>query len=144
MANYERRTSEQSKSRITDTAAAYACRRYGTMSIVLREEKPVYDEDDLTRKWGGFCESAIPTGKRMSISRDELAHYFYAQALCDPEPDRNVWHSYSTATFDRLQETQLQNGRWPSCDGISVGPVYATAMWCLVLQMPAICHRRAH
>jgi hypothetical protein len=42
--------------------------------------------------------------------------------------------------FDHLQSSQNKDGSWPAGDGISVGPVYSTALWCTVLQLDKNSH----
>jgi hypothetical protein len=44
------------------------------------------------------------------------------------------WSS-SAPLFDHVQNGQNKDGSWPAGDGISVGSVYSTAIWCTVLQL---------
>ena len=40
-----------------------------------------------------------------------------------------------TAMFDHLQSTQHADGSWPASSGLGVGRLYATALWCTLLQL---------
>jgi hypothetical protein len=108
--------------RPADTAAALACRR------VSKDE------------WCEYCQAKIPVGRDIKFGRDELTQYYYAQALFQVGGNGHGWSVYRTAMFDHLQSSQNKDGSWPAGDGISVGPVYATALWCTVLQLD----RRTH
>jgi hypothetical protein len=114
----------QNGSRQTDTAAALACRflrgRYGPM------------KDEWTKKWFKYCETEIPVARDIKFGRDELTHFYYAQAMFFGS---NNWNGYRTAMFDQLQTSQNKDGSWPAGDGIGVGPVYSTAVWCIILQL---------
>jgi hypothetical protein len=79
------------------------------------------------------CQAAIPRGRALEFGRDELTHYYYAQALFLFRG--TVWTSYRTEMFDHLQNTQKADGSWPAASGLGVGPVYATALWCTLLQL---------
>jgi hypothetical protein len=37
--------------------------------------------------------------------------------------------------FDHLLTSQNDDGSWVAGDGISVGSVYSTAIWCTILQL---------
>jgi hypothetical protein len=112
----------QSRSRQTDIAAALACRSNfhdGAMG-------------DLWFEWLGICQTEIPVGPDIKFGRDELTLYYYAQSAFILG---GRFIDDRTATFDHLQSTQNQDGSWPPADGISVGPVYSTAVWCTILQL---------
>jgi len=110
-----------------ETAAALACSfgRFGR-------------SHDLCKQWFKYCDSVIPRGRHIKLGRDELTHYYYAQALFNHGNDS--WSAYRTAMVDRLQSAQNKDGSWPPADGISVGQVYATALWCIILQLDARRH----
>jgi hypothetical protein len=80
-------------------------------------------------------------GRDVSFGRDELAHYYYAQAMYKYD-DR--WKTYYSAMFDHLQGSQKSDGCWPAGDGFMAGPVYSTAVWCTILQLDRNCHPVAH
>jgi hypothetical protein len=127
---------EQSAARLADIAAMLAC------SI------------DTPRRGGGgfppggfdfgderslkFCQAEIPVGRNTRFGRDELAHYYFAQTLSRLGGDR--WDRYRTAMFDFLHKSQNADGSWPSSEGLSVGAEYATALWCIVLQLDKESH----
>jgi hypothetical protein len=107
-------------SRSIDTAAALAaCNSSNEIETLPR------------MKWFGYCEAQFPIGRDIKFGRDELIHYYYAQAYTHG----GDWSDYRTALFDQLQRSQEKDGSWPAGDGISVGPVYSTALWCTVLQL---------
>jgi len=124
--------SAQNPARQADIAAALACRSC--------PDANGYDQQ--CTKWFKECQTEIPVGSGVRFGRDELAHYFYAQAifnrLLSSNERRDIdaeWGKYRTAMFDHLQSSQNQDGSWPAGNGISVGPVYATALWCTILQL---------
>jgi hypothetical protein len=94
--------------------------------------------DPWREKWEKFCKSAMPTGKALHVGRDALAHCYFAEEQVIVKSD--AWASYRTALFDALQTHQDKDGSWPAGDGISVGPVYSTAVWCIVLQLDKNSH----
>jgi hypothetical protein len=93
---------------------------------------------ELRTAWLKFCEAEVPRGKALQYGRDELVHYYYAQALFPIRGE--TWNSYRTAMFDHLQSTQKPDGSWPAASGLGVGPVYATALWCTILQLDRQSH----
>jgi hypothetical protein len=115
---------KENRSRAADTAAALACRR---------NLNPRAAKDELAAKWFKVCQAAIPVGREIKFGRDELIHYYYAQAVFNVGGD--AWTGYRTAMFDHLQSSQNKDGSWPAGDGIGVGGVYATALWCTILQL---------
>jgi hypothetical protein len=90
------------------------------------------------RKWFKDCQAEFPVGREIKFGRDELPHYYYAQAMFDVGGDS--WTSYRAAMFDHLKSSQHKDGSWPAGDGLSVGPIYATAIWCIVLQLDGGSH----
>ena len=120
----------QNRGRPADTAAALACRF--TLSNASRSR---FDKanDELCKKWFKYCQTEIPVGPDMKFGRDELTLYYYAQALFNLGGD--AWSGYRRALFDQLQSSQNKDGSWPAGNGISVGPVYSTAVCCTILQL---------
>jgi Prenyltransferase and squalene oxidase repeat len=117
-------------SRSAGTAGALVCRYHNSS----RRGGP----DELIEKWFKYCQTEIPVNRAIQFGRDELTHYYYAQAQCYLGGD--TWGGYRTAMFDYLQSSQNKDGSWPASDGISVGPVYSTALWCTVLQLDKKSH----
>jgi hypothetical protein len=104
----------------------------GTLACLGRSE---YGGSDfkLPQKWFEDCRSRIPVGRDLKLGRDELAHYYLAQA--EHQLGGDAWKAYRTAMFDRLQESQSKDGSWPAGFGTWTGQVYSTAVWCTVLQL---------
>ena len=112
------------------------------------------DYQDASRaKWIKDCLAEIQVGRDIKFGRDELTHYYYAQAVFNlmlNAADYNIpveaslWSDYRKAMFDHLQRSQNKDGSWPasteSLEGFSVGPVYSAAVWCTVLQLDNNCH----
>ncbi|MCC6421667.1 MAG: terpene cyclase/mutase family protein [Gemmataceae bacterium] len=107
-------------------------------------------KSDLVKKWFKFCRDAISINNLggVRIGHDEYTHYYYAQAVyilgddgweklfgSTPENQRVSWSRYRATMFDRLIQTQHQDGSWPSGGGFSVGPVYSTAVYLTIMQL---------
>ena len=114
-------------------------------SLVCREDPfSFFDQDGINTDWLKRCRTVIPMGPEVKFGRDELAHCCYAQTLYNwmlnestRQSAAGVWDDYRTKMFDHLQSSQSKDGSWPGdadAEGISVGPIYSTAMWCAVLQ----------
>jgi hypothetical protein len=93
-------------------------------------------------EWFKVCRTEIPVGPALAFGRDDLTHYWFAQVMFDRGGD--AWSDYRTAMFDHLRSRQNKDGSWPTSDGIGVGPVYATALWCVVLQLDKKSHPSRH
>jgi hypothetical protein len=119
---YEAAKPGQNLGRQADTASALTC--------LFNEEGR--KKDDLGEKWFKYCQAEIHVARAMKFGRDELTHYYFAQAVFNV--GGKTWTDYRTAMFDHLQSNQNKDGSWATCEGISVGPVYATALWCIFLQ----------
>ena len=124
--------------RSEDVAAALVCLLESTRLRFAREIHSGEPKDELNKKLFKRCETEIPMGRDLKFGRDELAHFYFAQAQYDRGGD--AWKNYRTALFDELKDRQKSDGSWPPGDGICVGPVYSTALWCTVLQLD----RRTH
>jgi hypothetical protein len=121
------------RSRYADTAAAYVCRNNFT------PYQPNWKIDEPSKGWLRYCHDGIKVGPGCDLGRDELMHYYYAQALMIPSRVRRIdpgaWNDYRTAMFDHLQKSQDKDGGWPAANGLGVGRLYATAVWCIVMQL---------
>ena len=99
-------------------------------------------KDELCKKWFKYCRTEIPVGRDIQFGRDELDPLLLRPGRVQPCAQRQefaiTWSDYRTAMFDHLQKTQNKDGSWPtplaSQGSIGVGPIYATAVWCTVLQ----------
>jgi hypothetical protein len=118
---------------LTETAAALACIYNTSRNVDLRKGDGFPERPDLRSKVLARCQTEIPIGRNIKFGRDELAHYYFAQALFSHGGD--AWLTYRTATFDHLQASQHTDGSWPASNGISAGAVYSTSLWCTVLQL---------
>jgi hypothetical protein len=137
VARHAREKPAQSIGQTTEIAAALAA-CYGTRP---NNQWPIGKSlDKVLTSWLQRCETEIPRGPALQFGRDELAHYYYAQALFTLRYDVEPWNKYRTAMFDHLQKTQDADGGWPAANGLGVGQVYATALWCTLLQHD----RRSH
>jgi hypothetical protein len=119
----ERGKRDADRNRLADVASA--------LTGLFNDEERA--KDVLDEKWFKHCQTHIPVGRDMQLGRDDLMHYYFAQVASNLGGD--VWNSYRTALFDHLQSSQNKDGSWPASSGIGVGPVYATALWCSVLQL---------
>ena len=82
--------------------------------------------------------SKIPVGRKIKFGRDQLDPPLLRQVHLALRR-RPVWTAYRTETFDHLQKSQNKDGGWPG-EGLSVGRVYATAWWCIILQLDKESH----
>ncbi|MCI0379372.1 MAG: terpene cyclase/mutase family protein [Gemmataceae bacterium] len=105
-------------------------------------------KDELVKKWFKYCQTAIPISGAGRMGHDEYTHMYYAQALYvlgddgwdkmfpgSPADQRMTWSEYRKNMFDRLVQTQNGDGSWPGGGGFSVGPVYSTAIYCMIMQL---------
>jgi hypothetical protein len=112
-----------------DIAAALVCRNNSTR----RGGADQWWLDRFRR-----CQIEIPMGNVVKFGRDELTHYYYAQVA--HRHDEASWNSYGNAMFDQLKAAQRKDGSWPPGNGLGVGSVYTTAIWCIILQLPGDRH----
>jgi len=106
-------------------------------------------KDELCKKWFKYCQTAIPiTGFGVRIGHDEYTQFYYSQAIYilgddgweklfgpTPKEQRITWSAYKANMFDNLVKTQNADGSWPSGGGFSVGTVYSTAVYTIMLQL---------
>jgi hypothetical protein len=106
-------------------------------------------KDELVKKWFKYCQSAIPLGGGgIRLGHDEYTHLYYSQAVYvlgddgwekmfgpTPVEQRVTWSAYRKGMFDHLVQTQNGDGSWPGGGGFSVGPVYSTAIYSIILQL---------
>jgi hypothetical protein len=115
---------------LSDTAAAFAClARPG----IGKGENLDGSKYKSLRKWFDECRKRMPVGKELTFGHDELAHYYFAQA--EQHLGGDSWNAYRSKMFDRLRDAQNKDGSWPAGEGTCSGPVYATAVWCTILQL---------
>jgi hypothetical protein len=107
-------------------------------------------KDELVKKWFKYCHTAIPlnAGGGIRLGHDEYTHLYYAQAVYilgddgwekmfgpTPPEQRVTWSAYRKSMFDGLVQSQNSDGSWPGGGGFSVGPVYSTAIYCIIMQL---------
>ena len=109
--------------------------------------------DENIKKWFKFCERQIPItgpgGARMG--HDEYTHFYFAPLSISLGEDGYVklfpsekvpaltWKKYREGFFDSLCRAQSNDGSWPQGGGWSVGPVYSTATYLVILQLDNNC-----
>jgi hypothetical protein len=126
-----------------DLAAALVCRV---------DPHSFLNQDGIATEWAKRCRTEMPMGEGVKIGRDELAHCWYAQALYNRMLNESTeaataWNEYRTKMFDALLSSQAKDGSWSAgpetadAEGsVGVGPVYSTAVWCIVLQFDKKTH----
>ena len=121
--------------RLAETAGILAVDGQGRFGFGnLQELKETADaKERLREKARDFCRSKLAIGSELKFGSDELAHYYYAQSTYVVGGD--AWGTYRKAVFDQLRNTQRKDGSWPAGSGTCVGPVYAAAVWCTILQL---------
>jgi Prenyltransferase and squalene oxidase repeat len=129
--------------RLADMAAELVCHDMGPARAPIPPDLPGMQNQRHFKD----CRSKMPKASDLKFGRDELPHYWLAQAeyihrgyWTKEEIVQDPWSAYRTALFDQLQRTQTKDGTWPAGDDISVGPVYSAAVWCTVLQIDGASH----
>jgi hypothetical protein len=105
-------------------------------------------KDPLVKKWFKYCQTAIPLNVNVRLGHDEYTHFYYSQSLYilgddgwerlfgkTAASERVTWSKYKESMFDQLRRSQNGDGSWASGGGFSVGPVYSTAIYCIILQL---------
>ena len=128
-------TAKKDRNRPADTAAALASLVESNRFLPDGTATDTEIKDDLRKSAFRYCysQTEIPLGRNIRFGRDDFAHYFYAQAEHNRGGD--FWSGYRTTTFPQIQTSQKKDGSWPAGEGICAGPVFSTALWCIVLQL---------
>ena len=107
-------------------------------------------KDELCKKWFKYCQTAIPINGfgGIRIGHDEDTQFYYSQAVYilgddgweklfpgSQKNERVTWTAYRASLFDNLVKTQNADGSWPSGGGFSVGTVYSTAIYTIIMQL---------
>ncbi|HMF18454.1 MAG TPA: prenyltransferase/squalene oxidase repeat-containing protein [Gemmataceae bacterium] len=107
-------------------------------------------KDELCKKWFKYCQTAIPINGfgGIRIGHDEYTQFYYSQAVYilgddgweklfpgSQKNERVTWTAYRASLFDNLVKTQNADGSWPSGGGFSVGTVYSTAVYTIIMQL---------
>jgi hypothetical protein len=98
----------------------------------------------LTVQWINFCRENI-TAEIRRVSYPEYLHFYFAQAMyalgeeryAQMRPDLRAeelltWSRYRRPFFQLLVQLQENDGSWKAS---TVGPVYSTAIYALILQL---------
>jgi Prenyltransferase and squalene oxidase repeat len=86
------------------------------------------------QNWLDDYRSKLPKVSAVELGRDEAAHFYYAQVL-ENLTGADYSKNYRTMMFRFLRDAQNADGSWPAGDGICVGRIYSTAVWCTLLQL---------
>jgi len=119
-----------------DGGFSYMLQNRGSMfprsaaGVVALYSTGVYDDPAIERGLG-YLDNFLPQPERLQRE----SHYFYGQyyavqAMWHAGGDR--WQRWYPAVRNSLLKTQRADGSWRD----SVGPEYATAMACIILQVP--------
>jgi hypothetical protein len=84
----------------------------------------------VSTTWFKYCKTGIPMGRDIQFGRDEMVHYYYAQAvftlMMNPEFNARSegirWSEYRNTMFDHLQSSQNNDGSWLYGDTMHAAP----------------------
>lgn len=112
-------------------------------------------KDDNIKKWFKFCERTIPVGGGgigVRQGHDEYTHFYYAPSLYflgeegwgkmfpgTPAGQGLTWKKYRDGFLAGICNSQTGDGSWAQGGGWSVGPVYSTAVYCVIMQLDNNC-----
>jgi hypothetical protein len=126
-----------SPTQLVNTASALAALvRQNGYSRNGKIETDTAARDLYTKGIRGY-QKDVPTGANAKFGRDDLVYYYHSQAEFSVGAN---WSAYRKHLFDALQKGQNKDGSWPESEGICAGQVYATALWCTVLQLDKRSH----
>jgi len=91
----------------------------------------ISQSDEVSKQWLARFGRLASADRKWNFGNDDLAHFYHAQALYTGDD----WINTRVQVLDWLHGLQKKDGSWPSSNGISTGPHYATALWCIVLQL---------
>jgi hypothetical protein len=120
-------------------------------------------KDEYVKKWFKFCydpnkldrDQRIPLVNDPRIGRmgfDEYTHFYYAASIYfigedgyeklfpgTPKDKCLTWSKYRHSFFDTMIKTQQADGSFPGAGGWGSGPIYATAVYCVMMQLDNNC-----
>ena len=119
-------------------------------------------EDEYVKKWFKFCYDpdrrdedqriALSYNQNRRQSFDEYAHFYYAASIyfigedgyakMFPNTPKNkclTWSKYRHAFFDGIIAAQLGDGSFPAINSWGSGPIYATSVYCIMMQLDNNC-----
>ncbi|MCS7014499.1 MAG: terpene cyclase/mutase family protein [Gemmatales bacterium] len=115
-------------------------------------------ENELAIQWLNFCMRSIPVGRapHERIRHDEYTHFYYAQVIYVLGEDRHAkmrpdlaeverrdpsqrvllkWSRYREVMFEAIKSRQSPDGSLSGSGNWGVGPVFATAVYSIILQL---------
>lgn len=119
-------------------------------------------DDENVKKWFGFCYNSslgpqnqkIPLGGPGGGARfghDEYTHFYYAPSVyflgekgykkMFPKDTGKplTWSMYRDNFFEGACKNQDQNGCWNGTGSWGAGPIYSTAVYCVIMQLDNNC-----
>ncbi|MBI1831072.1 MAG: terpene cyclase/mutase family protein [Planctomycetes bacterium] len=112
-------------------------------------------KDEYVKKWFGFCNSprGVPlTGGGQFRGFDEYTHFYYAPSIYfigeegygkmfpnEPKANHLTWSRYRETYFKQLINAQSGDGSWQGAGGWGSGPIYTTAVYCVIMQLDNNC-----
>lgn len=120
-------------------------------------------KDEYVKRWFKFCynpnvadrDQKIPLvngGGGMRMGFDEYTHFYYAASIYfigedgyeklfpgTPKDKCLTWSKYRRSFFDTMITTQHADGSFPGAGGWGSGPIYATAVYCVMMQLDNNC-----
>jgi hypothetical protein len=124
-------------------------------------------KDEYVQKWFKFCYNEDlqpqqqkipftgPGGQRLGF--DEYTHFYYAASIyfigedgwakmmhpkSDPKaanPKYLTWSKYRKSYFEGIAAAQGADGGWSGAGGWGSGPIYSTAVYCVIMQLDNNC-----
>jgi hypothetical protein len=124
-------------------------------------------KDEYVKKWFKFCYNEDlppqqqkipftgPGGQRSGF--DEYTHFYYAASIyfigedgwakmmhpeADPKaanPKYLTWSKYRDSYFEGILRSQGADGGWTGAGGWGSGPIYSTAVYCVIMQLDNNC-----
>jgi hypothetical protein len=124
-------------------------------------------KDEYVKKWFKFCYNEDlqpqqqkipftgPGGQRFGF--DEYTHFYYAASIyfigedgwarmmhpeVDPKaanPKYLTWSKYRNSYFEGILQSQGADGGWTGAGGWGSGPIYSTAVYCVIMQLDKNC-----
>ncbi|MSQ93448.1 MAG: hypothetical protein EXR98_02705 [Gemmataceae bacterium] len=113
-------------------------------------------KDPYIKKWFKFCENqnllqggGIAAGNRIAF--DEYMQFYLAPSiyflgedgwskLFGGEKGTGVtWKKYKANFFEGVMRAQTADGSWQGGGGWSIGPIYSTSVYCVIMQLDNNC-----
>ncbi|MCS7168377.1 MAG: terpene cyclase/mutase family protein [Gemmatales bacterium] len=115
-------------------------------------------ENELAIQWLNFCMRTIPVGRapHERFGHDEYTHFYYAQVIYVLGEDRHAkmrpdlaelerqdptrrlllkWSRYREVMFEAIKRRQAPDGSLSGSGSWGVGPVFATSIYSIILQL---------